>query len=126
MLKRTLTLIGVSTAIGVLFILMGVLGFIPAFVSNGYLFGFLYVNTTLNVLHLLTGIIAIWAGGSPRGARLFFKIFGIIYSAIAILGFLYLIVAFEAIYSGVALLGLLYLILGVICLYLGYIANLKR
>jgi hypothetical protein len=131
MLKKTLlkkagTITGVATIFGVALILIGLFGFISTFSPDGYLFGAFYITTALNFFHLATGIIAIWAGATQKGARLFFKIFGMVYCAIAVIGFFYFVGAFDAIDSAIALTGFFYLVLGIAFLYLGYIAHFKR
>lgn len=73
---------------GICFIFVGVAAFFTAFVStNGLLFGLFTVNTMANVVHILTGVIAIMAATTTNTSRLFFKCFGIIYLIMAILGF---------------------------------------
>ena len=48
------------------------------------------MNTLHNVIHLATGIVAILAGMASEAAmRVFFKIFGVIYGLVAVLGFFY-------------------------------------
>ena len=54
------------------------------------LFGIFHVNGVHNVVHLLTGFIAIWVGStSTEGSKFFFQLFGVIYALIALLGFGY-------------------------------------
>ena len=72
---------------GIGFIFAGVAGFMPAFMINGALFGIFEVDTTHNLVHIISGVIAIMAATSHRMARLFFQVFGVIYTVIAIVGF---------------------------------------
>lgn len=75
---------------GVAFLLVGILGFVPAAAPDGMLLGLLHVNTAHNVVHLLTGAIALGAGlTSSSASRLFFQIFGVVYGIVAVLGFAY-------------------------------------
>ena len=75
---------------GVTFIAIGILGFVPAATPHGHLLGIFHVNTFHNLVHILTGLVAVIAGASSeRGARLFFRIFGLIYGLVAVLGFIY-------------------------------------
>src|SRR5437867_9028720 len=47
-----------------------------------------HVNAAHNAVHLLTGIVALLAGMAGVGAaKTFFKIFGVVYGLVAILGF---------------------------------------
>src|SRR5689334_7539542 len=75
---------------GLIFIVLGVLGFIPALAPNGMLFGAFLVNAMHNIVHLLTGAVAIWVGAtSAEGSKVFFQVFGVVYVLVAILGFGY-------------------------------------
>ncbi len=74
---------------GIVFVLIGILGFIPGITMNGHLLGIFHVDTAHNVVHLLSGIIALWvAVTSTNAARMYFRVFGIIYGVIMILGFI--------------------------------------
>ena len=78
-----------ATIFGVAFLIAGVLGFIPAAAPHGMLFGVLHVNDAHNVVHLLTGAVALFAAFKGiRASQLFFQIFGAIYGLVAILGFM--------------------------------------
>lgn len=72
---------------GVIFIAVGVMGFIPSFTPDGLLLGYFEVDDIHNVIHLLSGIAAILAAFSLYFSRLYFQIFGIIYGLVTILGF---------------------------------------
>ena len=49
---------------------------------------FFHVNAAHNAVHLLTGIVALLAGMAGVGAsKTFFKIFGVVYGLVAVLGF---------------------------------------
>lgn len=69
---------------GVILLLVGILGFVPGVTSSGYLLGIFEVDIVHNIIHLLTGILALaFASGAPRE---FFKIFGIVYLLVAVVG----------------------------------------
>ncbi len=73
---------------GVVFLLIGILGFVPAVAPNEMLLNVFHVNAAHNVVHLLTGIVALLAGMAGVGAsKTFFKIFGVVYGLVAVLGF---------------------------------------
>jgi len=42
---------------GIVFLLVGILGFVPAATNNEMLFGTFHVNTAHNFVHLASGII---------------------------------------------------------------------
>jgi hypothetical protein len=74
---------------GVVFLVVGILGFVPAVTKNEMLLGIFHVNTAHNAVHLLSGVVALFCGMSSVGAsRIYFKIFGLVYAAVAVLGFL--------------------------------------
>ncbi len=71
--------------LGIIFLAIGVLGFVPGITSGGMLLGIFSVDTMHNLVHVITGILAlVFATSSPK---MFLKIFGIVYLIIAILGF---------------------------------------
>lgn len=80
----------IAIVFGIVFVVVGILGFIPALTPNGLLLGLFNVNTLHNIVHLATGIIAlIIAMNTPAAMSMFFRVFGVIYALVAILGFVY-------------------------------------
>jgi Domain of unknown function (DUF4383) len=78
-----------ATIFGAAFLIAGLLGFVPAAAPNGMLFGILHINAAHNIVHLLTGAVALFAAYSGvRASQLFFQVFGVIYGLVAILGFM--------------------------------------
>lgn len=73
---------------GIIFIAVGILGFIPGITSNGHLLGIFEVDTLHNVIHLLSGIVALMCAGSTMKAKTYFKVFGVVYGLVTVLGFL--------------------------------------
>ena len=72
---------------GAVFVLVGILGFIPAVAPNEHLLGIFHVNAAHNAVHLLSGVVAIICClASERAAILFFRIFGVVYGLVAVLG----------------------------------------
>jgi hypothetical protein len=85
MLKR------LATIFGVMFVAVGVLGFVPAVTPNGMLLGIFSVNDLHNAIHLASGAVALWVGfTSENVSRLYFKIFGVVYGAVTVLGLFYM------------------------------------
>ena len=73
-----------ATVIGIVFILVGILGFIPnPLVSPTGLFA---VNTAHNLVHLVSGAVLLAGAYTALGASLALKIIGVIYGAVAVLG----------------------------------------
>ena len=103
---------------GAAFIFAGVAGYLPQFVENDLLFGLFEVNNVHNLIHLVTGAVAILASTSYRLTKVFFALFGLIYTAVAILGFwnqgdLYLLHVNNAD-------NIFHIVVGCIALYLGF------
>lgn len=110
-----------SMIFGVVFLLIGVLGFVPGITSDEYLLGIFHVNAAHNIIHLVSGAVALWAGFTSRqAAKMYFQIFGVIYALVTIWGF----------FTGEgALLGLvanntadvvLHLVIAAVALYAGF------
>ena len=80
-----------SIVFGIVFLAVGVLGFVPGITSaDGHLLGIFHVNAVHNVVHLLSGAVALYAGmTSADAARWYFRLFGLVYAAVAALGFVY-------------------------------------
>jgi hypothetical protein len=73
---------------GLVFLLVGTLGFVPGVTQGEHLLGIFHVNAAHNVVHLLTGFVALAVGfASAQASQLFFRIFGAIYGLVALLGF---------------------------------------
>ena len=81
----------VAMVFGVIFVLIGILGFIPGVTtSDGHLLGIFHVNALHNVIHLLSGLVGLYVGStSEKNSRMYFQVFGVIYALVAILGFVY-------------------------------------
>lgn len=106
---------------GIVMLIIGVLGFIPALFFDGKLIGLFDVNAIHNIIHLLTGAISLWVSLTSHSAsKMFFQVFGVIYGIVAVLGFFY---------GNTPILGLiannwndvwLHLIIAIFALYLGF------
>ncbi len=111
----------IAVIFGIILLIVGILGFIPAVTPEGYLLDLFHVNPAHNWIHLITGIIALICGFTSRkSSRLFFQIFGVIYAIVALLGIYYVdrpILGFIA--NNVADV-ILHIVIAVIALYLGF------
>jgi asparagine N-glycosylation enzyme membrane subunit Stt3 len=74
----------VATILGIVFLLVGVLGFVAPGVGGFHL------STTHNLIHIISGAASLYFGlaGTLRGARLFCLVFGAVYGLLGIAGFL--------------------------------------
>ncbi|OUL22716.1 DUF4383 domain-containing protein [Nostoc sp. 106C] len=87
-----------ALSLGLLFLILGLAGFVPAFVTPsehftsepgfGYIFGVFPTNYFHNAIGILVGVWGIAAFTSLSGAIVFNRIFAILYAAGAILGLL--------------------------------------
>lgn len=78
-----------ATVFGIVLVLVGILGFIPAFTPNGHLLGIFEVNGVHNMIHLISGIAALALSRTHKNARLYFQIFGVVYGLVTLLGLFY-------------------------------------
>jgi hypothetical protein len=110
-----------AIAFGVVFLIIGVLGFIPAVAPAGMLFGLFEVGPLHNLVHILTGAIGLAvAAAGERASRLYFQVFGVVYALLTVFG---------VFYGDAALLGVvthnwadvwLHLAIALVALYLGF------
>jgi len=78
-----------ALVLGVVLLLVGILGFVPALNPDGNELGIFAINGLHNVIHILTGVVGIAAATSAGGlyARWFAGIFGAVYALVTIVGF---------------------------------------
>ncbi len=102
--------------IGVILVLIGIWGFISNPVA-----GLFPVNALHNIVHLVTGLIFIWAAakGAAKPAN---QWLGIIYVVVAILGFLG-VLSFLAVAGGNDPDNWLHLVIGIVSVLVGYAAK---
>ena len=73
----------VVMVLGVVFALIGLMGFF----MESPLFGMFEVDTVHNWIHLLSGVVALALSRSESGAKIYAKVFGIVYALVTVLGF---------------------------------------
>lgn len=72
---------GEAKFFGWVFVIIGVLGFVPRVTYGGHLFGIFAVNAALNVAHLVTGAALLWAWNRSECASMrMFRVVGVIYA----------------------------------------------
>jgi Domain of unknown function (DUF4383) len=75
---------------GLVFLGVGILGFVPSITKDEMLLGIFHVNLAHNIVHLASGAVFLLCGLAGAGpSRMFFRIFGIVYALVAALGFYY-------------------------------------
>ncbi|MBX4211678.1 MAG: DUF4383 domain-containing protein [Candidatus Yanofskybacteria bacterium] len=68
---------------GIVFVVVGIIGFF-----NDPVFGLFEVDTAHNLVHLVSGLLALIMSRSEGGARTYAKLFGIVYGVVTVWGFL--------------------------------------
>jgi len=73
---------------GILFLLGGILGFVPGITKDDMFLGIFMVNTAHSIVHIASGTVFLIASlTGARSARLWFQLFGMVYAAAAAMGF---------------------------------------
>lgn len=71
--------------LGLVLLIVGLLGF----VLPSPLLGLFEVDTTHSVVHILSGVVGLWAASTGyQYSRLFLMVFGLVYALVAVLGFM--------------------------------------
>lgn len=78
---------------GIVLLVIGILGFVPFLTTESadghrLLLGIFEVDGFHNVVHILTGALALLAAGSAMYAHRFFQAFGVVYAIVFIIGLL--------------------------------------
>lgn len=78
----------IATIMGVVFILVGLLGFVLRDMLSDALG--MHLSLTHNLVHLISGAVSLYFGtaGTISGARTFDILFGVVYGLLGLLGFL--------------------------------------
>lgn len=129
-----------ALAVGIVYVLMGIMGFIPALVSKpvtvdafssnlevvsgyGYLMGLFPVNTAHNIIHIATGLIGIFASIALDSSRLFSGQLGIYYTTLAVLGMIPVANTFFGLFPIFGVDVLLHGVTGLLGIYFGFFAT---
>jgi hypothetical protein len=111
----------IAVIFGIVFVVVGALGWVPAVNPGGKLLGIFDVNPAHNFVHLATGVVAIIAGViSEKGSRIFFQVFGVIYGLVGALGFFSGDQPLLGIVANNAADSVLHVVFAVVALYLGF------
>jgi hypothetical protein len=81
-----------ALVLGVILVLLGLLGFVPAIAPDGYLFGVFAVNAAHNLVHIIAGLIGIWAGisNAPRASLGYAWFVLILFGLLMLMGFIFI------------------------------------
>ena len=73
---------------GIVFLAVGILGFVPGITKDDMLLGIFMVNKVHSIVHIASGVVFLLASMAGAGAAsLWFKIFGLVYALVAVMGF---------------------------------------
>ncbi len=82
-----MTLKNLAMVFGVVFLAVGILGFVPGITDDDdLLLGIFQVGALHNVIHILSGVAALVAAKSDAYAKLYFLVFGAVYAIVALVG----------------------------------------
>jgi Domain of unknown function (DUF4383) len=110
---------------GAIFVLVGLLGFVPPLVPDGKLLGLFPVNAMHNLVHIGLGLWGLFAGAALAAATIYFRGIAIIYGVLAVLG---LIPATNTLFGLAPIHGAdvaLHAVLALIAAYLGFWSTAK-
>lgn len=77
----------ITLGLGIFYVAIGILGFIPGITSDGMLLGIFAVNALHNIAHLVLGAVLIWGSMSPAMASVN-KAMTIVFGALVIASFI--------------------------------------
>jgi hypothetical protein len=114
----------ITILFGVIFIFAGSAGYLPSLTKDGLLLGLFAVDSMHNLVHIVSGVVAIMAATSYGLTVLYLRIFGLLYTAVGLWGF----------YTNGDLYfmqvnmpdNILHIVLGVVIAYLGFSASRKE
>jgi hypothetical protein len=84
----------ISVGLGLVYVLVGILGFVPGITApssapgQGLLLGIFAVNTLHNLVHILAGAVLVWAGMSPAMVHSVNKVLAIVFALLVVVSFL--------------------------------------
>jgi hypothetical protein len=76
----------IARLLGVVFVVVGLLGFVPSLTPNGNLLGIFPVNALHNCVHIALGIWGLAVAGSASGALTYLRGLTVIYALLTVLG----------------------------------------
>lgn len=84
----------ISVGLGIVYILVGILGFVPGITAptsapgQGLLLGIFAVNALHNVVHVLTGAVLVWAGLSATMVHIVNRALAVVFAVLVVASFL--------------------------------------
>jgi hypothetical protein len=118
----------IALVFGIVFLLIGVLGFVPALTPGGALLGLFMVNGLHSIVHLLFGVLGI-AAALMGMERLYNRAAGVIYLLLGVLGLIPALVP-NGLLLGLVMINpadnVLHLVIGAVLAYVGFAVQTRR
>lgn len=109
---------------GLIFLVLGIFGFIPACLTDQLLWNVFNVNPFLNIIHILAGVCAGLVFFLRKNIiRIYFRCAGIIFIVLALLGFIYDVNPILTIFPSNSANALFHMIMGILGLSAGFGSN---
>lgn len=117
-----------ALATGAVFLLLGILGFVPGLTSgdDNKLLGIFAVDALHNLVHILSGIAFLVASQRADWSRLTFKVMAVVYGLVTLLGFMAGDGAILGLINTNGSDNLLHLVLTAAFAYFGFVAPADR
>ena len=78
----------ITFALGAFYVLVGILGFIPSFVTNGLLFNIFAVNTIHNIAHIVLGLALVAGSMSAANTLMVNKVMAVVFVLLVVASFI--------------------------------------
>lgn len=122
-----MTMRGQAKFFGWFFLAFGILGFIPGITTGALLFGIFHVNAAMNLIHMITGAVFLWAGMQTDCASMrSFQAFGVIYALFGLIGLTSMGAMFVGPVAVNAAETLFHLIVAAITLFIGFFEPVRH
>lgn len=77
-----------ALATGIVFLVIGIAGFIPGLTTDSQLLGIFRVDGVHNLVHIISGLAFLAASQKARWSHLAFQIMAVVYGLVTIIGFI--------------------------------------
>lgn len=114
---------------GILFLVVGVLGFVPAAMKDGLLLGLFQGSLVHNLVRIVVGLVGVYVGwclcseGCTKwcSPRFFFRAVGVFYAVLVLLGFMHVDGSILGYIAGTHADTIFRSVVAVVSLYLGFV-----
>lgn len=78
----------ITLGLGIFYVAIGILGFVPGITTDGMLLGIFAVNALHNIAHLVLGAILVWASMSPGMLTTVNKAMAVVFAVLVLASFI--------------------------------------